>query len=146
MKHQYEGTTEEREFWQDVGRTQRETAPLPEIDFKALVADSREAFWRVRKAQIEGSLNLAELTTTQLAGLSPEEVVWAQVYNSNWQNKGFARAALRFFDPIRGFLRDLASSTLPTVATLTQLFVTSMILVNRKVVSGYTLPVLLAAL
>jgi hypothetical protein len=39
-------TQEEREFWEDVRRTQAETAPIPGIDFKALVAESSKAFWR----------------------------------------------------------------------------------------------------
>jgi hypothetical protein len=113
-------TQEEREFWEDVRRTQAETAPIPGIDFKALVAESSKAFWSIRKAQIERDKALKKsVTLDQLKEMMPEELAWAYFHsNQSDLRKGFAHAALRFFDPIKEFFRDFATSTLPWVASL----------------------------
>lgn len=125
-------TQEEREFWEDVRRTQAETAPIPGIDFKALVAESSQAFWSIRKAQIERDEALKKsLNFDQLKEMMPEEIAWAHFYsNQSDLRRGFAHAALRFFDPIREFFRDFATSTLPWVSAL-MLLIGALLLKSR---------------
>jgi len=125
-------TQEEREFWEDVRRTQAETAPIPGIDFKALVAESSKAFWSIRKAQIERDKDLKKsLNFDQLKEMMPEEFAWAHFYSNQGDlRRGFAHAALRFFDPIREFFRDFATSTLPWAASL-MLLIGAVLLMSR---------------
>jgi len=125
-------THEEREFWEDVRRTQAETAPIPGIDFKALVAESSKTFWSIRKAQIERDKDLKKsLNFDQLKEMMPEEFAWTHFYSNQGDlRRGFAHAALRFFDPIREFFRDFATSTLPWAASL-MLLIGAVLLMSR---------------
>ncbi|HKO99608.1 MAG TPA: hypothetical protein VJU86_21705 [Pyrinomonadaceae bacterium] len=120
---------------------------MPDINFKALVADSREAFWNVRKVQINSRTAALEgLISGKLDQLTPEETVWGPLYAPDLENQRFARVALKFFDPVRGFFRDLVSSTLPTVSALVVMIVGYVVLLNMHARPSSWLPFALGVL
>jgi hypothetical protein len=134
--------TDEEVFWEDVRRTQKETSAIPGIDLKALVAESRAAFWSVRKSQIAGEIDLKKksLELKQGEELTPEELAWSKFYSDADLNESVTRAALRLFDPVKEFVRDLASSLAPQFFVLGLLVVAYVLWLNRPTMSLAALP------